>query len=65
MPPVSLDAWHFVALPVPSGPVDSAAFDTAAGTACLSVGAQHFTFTLATMSVTPGCGAAPAPSATP
>jgi len=57
--------WQFVPLPVASGPVDSATFATAAGTACLTVGMQSFTFTLATMAMTPGCGAQPAATATP
>lgn len=65
VPLVNLDAWRFVPLPVASGPVASATFDTAAGTACLTVGAQSFTFTLATKAVTPGCTPTPAATATP
>ena len=61
--PVRLDVWRFVPLPVTTGPVDSATFDTAAGTACLTVGAQSFTFTLATMAVTAGCAAGTATAA--
>ena len=58
------DHWQFVALPVAAGPVDAATFDTAAGTACVTVGAQSFTFTLATRSVTDGCAGSPAAIAT-
>ena len=64
LPGVSLDVWHFIPLPVAAGPVDGATFDTAAGSACVTVGAQSFTFTLATMSVTAGCGSGAAATAT-
>lgn len=62
---VNLGVWHFTPLPVASGPVDSATFDTAAGTACITVGAQSFTFTVATSAVTSGCAGAPPATATP
>ena len=65
VPPVTLSVWQFVPLPVPAGPADSATFDTAAGTACVTVGAQSFTFTLATMAVTAGCAPGAAATATP
>ena len=63
--PAQLAPWHFTPLPVAAGPVDSATFDTAAGTACITVGAQSFTFTVATSAVTPGCAGAPPATATP
>lgn len=47
--------WSFIALPVTSGPVESATFDTAAGTACVTAGGQSFTFTAASRTVTAGC----------
>ncbi len=62
-PPPEPNHWTFVPLPVAAGQVGSATFDTGAGTACVTVGAQSFTFTLATMSVTAGC--APGAAATP
>ncbi|MDE3095578.1 MAG: hypothetical protein KGK07_06215 [Chloroflexota bacterium] len=63
-PPMT-SRWQFVPLPVASGPVTGATFDSAAGTACVRVGAQAFTFTVATRAVTPGCAAGtPAPAAT-
>lgn len=57
--------WQFIPLPVASGPVTGATFDTAAGTACISAAGQSFTFTVATRAVTPGCAGAPAATATP
>lgn len=64
-PPVPIGAWQFIPLPVSSGPVTGATFDTAAGTACISAAGQSFTFTVATRAVTPGCAGAPAATATP
>ncbi len=63
--PPTTGHWQSVAIPVASGPVDHATFDTAAGTACVTVGGQAFTFTLASMAVTPGCRAAQAATPTP
>lgn len=62
-------AWQFLPLPIPAGPVESATFDTTAGTACITAAGQAFIFTLATRSLAAGCGAAtptlsPAPAAT-
>ncbi len=57
--PVPASVWAFVPLPVAHGPVDSATFDTAAGSACLTVGGQRFTFNLRTMAVAPGCATTP------
>ena len=57
--PGAADVWQFSPLPVSQGPVDSATFDTTAGTACVTAAGRPFTFTLATRAFTPGCGAAP------
>jgi hypothetical protein len=55
--PVTSSVWQFIPLPVTAGPVASATFDTAAGTACITADGQPFTFTLATRAFTPGCAA--------
>jgi hypothetical protein len=64
--PVTSSVWQFIPLPVSAGPVNSATFDTNAGTACITADGQAFTFTLATRAFSSGCpGATPAATATP
>jgi hypothetical protein len=54
-PALSPSPWSFVPLPLASGPVDNATFDTKAGTACVTARGQSFIFTVASRAVTPGC----------
>jgi hypothetical protein len=54
-PALSPSPWSFVPLPVASGPVDNASFNTTAETACVTAGGQSFTFAVASRSVTAGC----------
>jgi hypothetical protein len=51
------DRWQFTKLPIHTANIDSATFDTAAGTACITADGQPFTFTLATRAFTAGCAA--------
>jgi hypothetical protein len=54
-PALSPSPWSFFPLPVASGPIDNATFDTTAGTACVTAGGQSFTFTVPSRAVTAGC----------
>jgi hypothetical protein len=66
-PAIPLGArWQFTAVPMYTANIDSAMFDTNAGTACITADGQTFTFTLATRAFTAGCGGtAPGPRETP
>lgn len=57
--------WSFTALPVAAGPVSDVTFDQQAGTVCISIGAQSFTFALASMSVGAGCTSSPTDTTAP